>query len=205
MERRVTGFHQDGEGHWVAELECGHNQHVRHDPPWECRPWVVTPEGRRSRLGMRLNCLDRDDQPSRIRGPWYNGRRIRASGQGQPTMPPNEECPNCHRVVEDWHIEWYKSEGPLLYNGLAAMDCPLCGQPVGFRQGKIGPAPPGVPLVRRYADKAAEWAPLGAKYAGGTLHEYASAAGPGNQYASYWTGQQVQQADSNERAKRQGP
>src|SRR5262249_8363555 len=26
-------------GHWVAELECGHNPHVRHDPPWECRPW----------------------------------------------------------------------------------------------------------------------------------------------------------------------
>ena len=55
MERRVTGFHQDGEGHWVAELDCGHNQHVRHDPPWECRPWVVTPEGRRGRLGMPLN------------------------------------------------------------------------------------------------------------------------------------------------------
>ena len=33
MERQVTGFHQDEEGHWVAELECGHNQHVRHDPP----------------------------------------------------------------------------------------------------------------------------------------------------------------------------
>jgi hypothetical protein len=43
MERRVTGFHQDGEGHWVAELECGHNQHARHGPPWECRPWVVSP------------------------------------------------------------------------------------------------------------------------------------------------------------------
>src|SRR5215471_12345022 len=42
MERGVTGFHQDEEGHWVAELECGHNQHVRHDPPWECRPWAVT-------------------------------------------------------------------------------------------------------------------------------------------------------------------
>ena len=23
MERQVTGFHQDAEGHWVAELECG--------------------------------------------------------------------------------------------------------------------------------------------------------------------------------------
>lgn len=60
MERRVTGFHQDEEKHWVAELECGHNQHVRHDPPWECRPWVVTPEGRRSRLGITLNCVKCD-------------------------------------------------------------------------------------------------------------------------------------------------
>jgi hypothetical protein len=25
MERQVTGFHQDEEGHWVAELECAHN------------------------------------------------------------------------------------------------------------------------------------------------------------------------------------
>ena len=33
MQAQVTGFHQDEEVHWVAELECGHNQHVRHDPP----------------------------------------------------------------------------------------------------------------------------------------------------------------------------
>jgi hypothetical protein len=111
---------------------------------------------------------------------------------------------NCHEVVGDWHIEWYKAEGPLLFNGLAAMDCPLCGQPVGFHRGKIGTAPPGVPLVRRYAGKAAEWAPLGAKYAGGTLKGYVSTAGPGSQYANYWTPQQVQQADSEERAKDAG-
>lgn len=60
VERPVTGFHQDEEGHWVAELDCGHNQHVRHDPPWESRPWVVTPEGRISRLGMKLNCVKCD-------------------------------------------------------------------------------------------------------------------------------------------------
>ncbi len=45
MERRITGYHQDEAGHWVAELECGHNQHVHHDPPWQSRPWVVTPGG----------------------------------------------------------------------------------------------------------------------------------------------------------------
>ena len=39
MQRKITGFHLDEEGHWVAELECGHNQHVRHDPPYVERPW----------------------------------------------------------------------------------------------------------------------------------------------------------------------
>ena len=33
----------------------------------------------------------------------------------------------------------------------------------------------------------------------------AVAAGPGSQYANYWTPQQVQQADANEKAKQQGP
>ena len=120
-------------------------------------------------------------------------------------MPPNEECPNCYQKVEDWHVEWYKTEGPALYKGLAALDCPLCGQLVGFQRGRIGPAPPGVSLVRRYADRAAEWAPLGAKYAGGTLQGYISTPGPGSQYANYWTPQEVQQADSYEEAKKQGP
>ena len=56
MERRIVGFHEDEEGHWVAELECGHGQHVRHIPPWQVRPWVTTPEGRARVLGTRLRC-----------------------------------------------------------------------------------------------------------------------------------------------------
>jgi hypothetical protein len=56
-ERRITGFRQDQEGHWVAELECGHGQHVRHNPPWLLRPWVTTPEGRESFLGAPLKCI----------------------------------------------------------------------------------------------------------------------------------------------------
>jgi len=54
--RRIVGFHQDAERHWVAELECGHTQHVRHDPPWQNRPWVVTPEGRAGAIGQLLGC-----------------------------------------------------------------------------------------------------------------------------------------------------
>jgi hypothetical protein len=56
MRRAIIGFHRDEENHWVAELECGHNQHVRHDPPWTVREWVTTKEGRRSRLGVELDC-----------------------------------------------------------------------------------------------------------------------------------------------------
>lgn len=56
-ERAIVGFHQDQEGEWVADLECGHGQHVRHDPPWQNRPWVTTVEGRAGFLGTPLQCV----------------------------------------------------------------------------------------------------------------------------------------------------
>lgn len=57
MERRIVGFHQDEEQDWVAELECGHNQHTRHNPPWTNRPWVISADGRNAALGKSLSCL----------------------------------------------------------------------------------------------------------------------------------------------------
>lgn len=56
MEQPIIGYHKDEENDWVAELACGHNQHVRHDPPWQLRPWVTSPEDRERRLGFKLNC-----------------------------------------------------------------------------------------------------------------------------------------------------
>ena len=56
MRRSIVGYHQDEENHWVAELSCGHNQHVRHDPPLISRPWVQSQSGRASRLGYELDC-----------------------------------------------------------------------------------------------------------------------------------------------------
>lgn len=56
MKRRIIAFHQDEQGDWIADLECGHTQHVRHDPPWTNRPWVITPEGREEFLGHELPC-----------------------------------------------------------------------------------------------------------------------------------------------------
>jgi hypothetical protein len=61
MQQKITGFHRDSEDHWVADLGCGHRQHVRHDPPWMERLWVLTEEGRRSRLGVELDCKRCDE------------------------------------------------------------------------------------------------------------------------------------------------
>jgi hypothetical protein len=63
MQRRIVGFAQDDEGHWVALLDCGHRQHVRHRPPFENRDWVTTPEGRESRLGVVVGCPRCDEEP----------------------------------------------------------------------------------------------------------------------------------------------
>jgi hypothetical protein len=57
MQRAIVGYHIDERGDWVAELECGHKQHVRHQPPFINRPWVVTEAGRREKLGARLECV----------------------------------------------------------------------------------------------------------------------------------------------------
>ena len=66
MKRKIVGYHIDAENHWVAELECGHGQHVRDDPPWRERPWVRTEEGRASRLGQELNCVRCDEFARKI-------------------------------------------------------------------------------------------------------------------------------------------
>jgi hypothetical protein len=62
MHQKIIGFHQDEELHWVADLACGHTQHVRHNPPWQNRPWVMTAEGRAAKLSQILNCRKCDDE-----------------------------------------------------------------------------------------------------------------------------------------------
>jgi len=58
IARRIVGFHTDAEGDWVADLACGHSQHVRHDPPWQNRPWVTNPEAREKFIGTSLDCVE---------------------------------------------------------------------------------------------------------------------------------------------------
>ncbi|WP_447788361.1 MULTISPECIES: DUF3565 domain-containing protein [Pseudomonas] len=52
----ITGFHQDENGHWVAELSCGHTQHLRHQPPWQSRAWVLDPLLRNEKIGQPFDC-----------------------------------------------------------------------------------------------------------------------------------------------------
>jgi tellurite methyltransferase len=75
--RRIEGFHQDDDGDWVAELSCLHGQHVRHEPPFQERPWVLTAAGRGERVGQAIECppCDRAELPdglavARTAGPW---------------------------------------------------------------------------------------------------------------------------------------
>lgn len=61
QSRTIVDFLYDDD--WVAILDCGHRQHVRHNPPLERRPWVLSEEGRRAKLGYSLICV-RCDQES---------------------------------------------------------------------------------------------------------------------------------------------
>jgi hypothetical protein len=86
VRRVIVGFEQDEVGDWVALLECGHRQHVRHRPPWQERPWVLTPEGRSERVASPLDCAECD-------------RAVEEGGD--PACWAHQVCPECGAVVEE--------------------------------------------------------------------------------------------------------
>jgi tellurite methyltransferase len=72
MDRSIVGIHLDTEGDWVAELDCGHHQHLRHRPPFQMRMWVLDEEERAAHLGKPLDCplCDRAEMPDGLRSTW---------------------------------------------------------------------------------------------------------------------------------------
>jgi tellurite resistance-related uncharacterized protein len=54
--RTIDGFRQDEHGDWIAELSCLHSQHVRHQPPFRERDWVLTAKGRAEHIGTSIDC-----------------------------------------------------------------------------------------------------------------------------------------------------
>ena len=65
---QIRGFHKDEEGDWVADLDCGHTRHMRHNPPWQERGWVTTRSGRESRIGQDINCKECEEQNMKKKG-----------------------------------------------------------------------------------------------------------------------------------------
>ena len=67
MNQPIVGYHLDEYSDWVADLACGHGQHVRHQPPFFSRPWVLTQEGRAQQVGQILACkkCDEGEEPTR--------------------------------------------------------------------------------------------------------------------------------------------
>ena len=61
VKQPIVKFHLDENGDWVAGLACGHNQHVRHNPPWQVREWVTSESTRKQYLGYFLECKKCDE------------------------------------------------------------------------------------------------------------------------------------------------
>ncbi len=85
-------MHQDADGVWVAELDCGHNQHIRHRPPFQVRPWVLTEESRAEHIGSARDCPLCDRVPARP-------RPDREAG-GESACFAHLLCPECGAVLD---------------------------------------------------------------------------------------------------------
>ncbi|MCI0682448.1 MAG: hypothetical protein L0Y71_10105 [Gemmataceae bacterium] len=113
-------------------------------------------------------------------------------------MPPNEPCPHCGQLILDWHNEWYDAaQRRAIYNGQAAMDCPLCRRAVLWFESRDIAAPPAnaqMPVYERSAILAAQWVPI-REPACANLAGYIATHPAGQQYSAYWPQTEIQQAD----------
>jgi tellurite resistance-related uncharacterized protein len=131
--RTIDGFRQDDVGDWVAELSCLHGQHVRHQPPFRDRSWVLSPEGRAAHVGAALECplCDRAELPeglvlARTAGPFTDT-----------TLPA--ALRREHRVAEHTWGVLRVLGGSLDFE--MATDPPINER---FHEGHVQPIPPGV-------------------------------------------------------------
>jgi len=111
MIRTIDGFHQDDVGDWVAELSCLHNQHVRHRPPFEERPWVLSAAGRSKHVGAQLECplCDRLELPAgleivRTAGP-FNAETLPSALQRAHRVPHLVRVDGPVRVAVDFLVK----------------------------------------------------------------------------------------------------
>ena len=110
VRRRIIQFHQDESGDWVAALDCGHVQHMRHRPPFFVRPWVEDAAGRQARIGTQLDCVRCD------RMEWPDGvvPYRRTPEFGQDTVPRG--LTSCHATKTGVWARIHVLEGTLQYH-----------------------------------------------------------------------------------------
>jgi DNA-directed RNA polymerase subunit RPC12/RpoP len=117
-------------------------------------------------------------------------------------FPANLPCPVCGSVVHDWHVEWTDpAQGREFYKGRRALDCPVCGGWVLYKEQTIQAVPDGDrPLrTKRMPLQAARWAKSQSKQ--GNLRDYLNHTDPGaSQYKDYFTDSEVQEADADAQA-----
>ena len=134
MRRTIVGFCQDEHGEWVAELSCFHNQHVRHQPPFQERAWVLDQRGRSDRIGSEIDCplCDRAELPVGL-------RVVRSAGPFDSTTLP-AGLRKAQRVAERTWGQLVVLEGTVLFS--------LDTEPpvhVRLTAPASAPIPPGVP------------------------------------------------------------
>ncbi|HEY0008256.1 MAG TPA: DUF3565 domain-containing protein [Tepidisphaeraceae bacterium] len=61
MLQTIIDFDVDEHGDWRAVLHCGHRHHMRHTPPLMSRPWVLSAEGRATKIGEQIDCRECDE------------------------------------------------------------------------------------------------------------------------------------------------
>jgi tellurite methyltransferase len=134
VQRVIDGFHPDDDGQWVAELSCLHGQHVRHQPPFFDRPWVLTTDGRLARVGTPIDCplCDRAELPDGL-------RVVRTAGPFDETSVPPALLRD-HRVAERTWGCVRVDAGSLRFTMSAAHEIDRV-----LEAGDEQPIPPGVP------------------------------------------------------------
>jgi len=60
VKRAITNFHLDRYQEWVADLECGHEVTMRHNPPYQNCSWVGSAKGRQEHIGDLQECVSCD-------------------------------------------------------------------------------------------------------------------------------------------------
>ena len=154
MKRSIIGFEQDEVADWVAILDCGHRQHVRHNPPLVSRPWVLSEDGRRSQLAQPLDCLrcERFELPAHFqpyrKTPVFTEQSVPAA------------LLKSHTTRRGVWAKIHVLEGRLRYGVEGRHRHPACDRHAGHRGGRD--APPrgrgrsGALFVEFHADPARE-------------------------------------------------